>query len=73
MEEAVSPVLHKSEPAAVVDKVEVPSQLFTTVTSGVTGVVQGATYVKASSNVAVPELFPPGATTVIEMSTVPAD
>ena len=38
----VSPVLHSRVPGAVVERVEVPSQLSTTVTSGVAGVVLGA-------------------------------
>ena len=42
IEEVVSPVLHSSEPEAFVDKVEVPLQLSTTVTTGVGGVVQAA-------------------------------
>lgn len=36
--EAVSVVLHNNVPAAVVDKVDVPLQLFTTFTDGVDGV-----------------------------------
>lgn len=40
--DAVAPVLHRRLPAAVVDKEEVPLQLFTTVTIGDTGVVFGA-------------------------------
>ena len=42
MDEAVAVVLHNKVPDAVVDKVDVPSQLFTTLTEGVTGVVFGA-------------------------------
>ena len=42
IDDVVSPVLHNRSPAAVVDKTEVPSQLSTTVTSGVKGVVFGA-------------------------------
>jgi hypothetical protein len=38
----VSVVLHNNVPDAVVDKVEVPLQLFTTLTEGVAGVVFGA-------------------------------
>jgi hypothetical protein len=37
-----APVLHNSVPAAVVDKLDVPLQLFTTVTTGVAGAVLGA-------------------------------
>ena len=37
-----APVLHSSVPAAVVDKVEVPLQLLTTVTAGAEGIVLGA-------------------------------
>ncbi len=37
-----TPVLHNNVPGAIVDKVEVPSQLSTTVTLGVGGVVLGA-------------------------------
>jgi hypothetical protein len=33
------PVLHNKVPVAVVDNVEVPSQLFTTFTTGAVGVV----------------------------------
>ncbi|MDO6392154.1 hypothetical protein Q4E40_18610 [Pontibacter sp. BT731] len=44
IEAVVSPVLHKSEPEAVVDNVEVPLQLLTTVTTGVAGVVQTGAY-----------------------------
>jgi hypothetical protein len=36
-------VLHNKVPVAVVDNVEVPSQLFTTFTTGAAGVVLGAT------------------------------
>ena len=42
MEEVVAPLLHNSDPVAVVDNVDVPSQLSTTVTTGVDGVVFGA-------------------------------
>jgi putative N-acetylmannosamine-6-phosphate epimerase len=42
MEEVVVPVLHNNVPDAVVDKVDVPLQLLTTVTVGVVGVVFGA-------------------------------
>jgi hypothetical protein len=35
-------VLHNKVPVAVVDNVEVPSQLFTTFTTGAVGVVLGA-------------------------------
>ena len=37
-----SPVLHSNVPAVVVDRVDVPLQLLTTVTTGVAGVVLGA-------------------------------
>ena len=40
--DVVSAVLHSKVPAAVVDNVEVPTQLFTTVTIGVDGVAFGA-------------------------------
>jgi hypothetical protein len=39
IDEVVSVVLHNNVPEAVVDKVDVPSQLFTTFTEGVEGVV----------------------------------
>jgi hypothetical protein len=39
--EPVAPVLHNRLPDAVVDKVEVPLQLFTTFTIGVSGVAPG--------------------------------
>jgi len=41
MEEVVAPLLHNKDPVAVVESVELP-QLFTTVTTGVAGVVLGA-------------------------------
>lgn len=41
MELVVAPLLHNNEPPAVVDSTELP-QLFTTVTTGVAGVVPGA-------------------------------
>ena len=40
--EVVSVVFHNNVPDAVVDNVDVPSQLFTTFTVGVAGVVFGA-------------------------------
>lgn len=39
MDEVEAPVLQSNDPAAVVDSVEVPSQLFTTFTAGVDGFV----------------------------------
>jgi hypothetical protein len=44
IDEVVAPVLHSKLPpdGAVVDKVEVPLQLFTTVTTGVAGTALGA-------------------------------
>jgi hypothetical protein len=39
-DDVVAPVLHKSEPVAVVESVELP-QLLATVTTGVDGVVLG--------------------------------
>ena len=41
MLDVVAPLLHNRLPAALVDKVDVP-QLFTTVTTGVEGIVFGA-------------------------------
>lgn len=41
IELVVAPVLHSNDPAAVVERVDVP-QLFTTVTTGIAGVVFGA-------------------------------
>ena len=41
MDEVVAPLLHNKAPVAVVESVELP-QLFTTVTTGVAGVVLGA-------------------------------
>jgi len=38
----IAPVLHSNMPGAVVESVEVPSQLSITVTTGVAGVVLGA-------------------------------
>ena len=40
IDEAVAPVLHNNVPAAVVERVEL-LQLFTTVTTGVVGIVLG--------------------------------
>jgi hypothetical protein len=42
MLEVEAPVLHSSVPPAVVDKVDEPSQLLTTVTEGAAGIVLGA-------------------------------
>lgn len=42
MDEVVAPVLHNNVPDAVVDKVDVPLQLFTTFTTGVAGKALGA-------------------------------
>jgi putative N-acetylmannosamine-6-phosphate epimerase len=42
IEAVLSPVLHASVPVAVVDKVDVPLQLSTTVTDGAFGAVFGA-------------------------------
>ena len=42
MDEVIAPLLHNKVPAAVVDKTEVPLQLFTTVTTGVAGIAFGA-------------------------------
>jgi putative N-acetylmannosamine-6-phosphate epimerase len=42
IDEVVSVVLHSNDPEAVVDNVDVPSQLFTTFTVGVDGIVFGA-------------------------------
>ena len=42
MVEVLSLVLHNNDPAALVDNVDVPLQLFTTVTPGAGGVVLGA-------------------------------
>ena len=39
IDEAVSVVLHIKVPDAVVDNVDVPSQLFTTLTDGVAGLL----------------------------------
>lgn len=38
--EVVAPVLHNKVPVAVVERVDVPLQLFTTVTPGVAGVAE---------------------------------
>ena len=37
--EVVAPVLHNREPVAAVDKLDVPSQLFVTFTTGVVGII----------------------------------
>jgi hypothetical protein len=42
MEAALEPVFHKRSPAASVERMEVPSQLSTTVTTGVAGVDFGS-------------------------------
>jgi putative N-acetylmannosamine-6-phosphate epimerase len=42
MEAVAAPVLHNIDPPSRTERVEVPSQLFTTVTTGVAGVVLGA-------------------------------
>jgi hypothetical protein len=42
MLDVVAPLLHNKVPGAVVDNVEVPSQLSTTVTDGAVGAVCGA-------------------------------
>ncbi len=42
MDVVVAPVLHNMEPPSVTDNVAVPLQLFTTVTTGVAGVIFGA-------------------------------
>ena len=42
IDEVASDVLHNNVPDAVVDKADVPLQLFTTFTEGVAGVVFGA-------------------------------
>jgi hypothetical protein len=42
MVEVVSPVLQSNVPVASVESVDVPSQLFTTVTDGVAGAVFGS-------------------------------
>ena len=42
IEAVVAPLFHNILPAAFVDRVEVPLQLFTTVTTGIAGVVFGA-------------------------------
>ena len=42
IDEVASDVLHNNVPAAVVDKVDVPSQLLVTFTVGANGVVFGA-------------------------------
>jgi hypothetical protein len=52
--EPVEPVLHDKLPPAVVDKVDVPLQLFTTVTMGVGGVVFGAAMPEPCALVQVP-------------------
>jgi hypothetical protein len=41
IDDVVAPVLHKSEPVAVVESVELP-QLLATVTSGIAGIALGA-------------------------------
>jgi hypothetical protein len=42
IDEVVAPVLHNNDPVAVVESVEVPLQLLTTVTAGADGIALGA-------------------------------
>ena len=42
IDEVVAPLLHNRVPVAVVESVDVPLQLFTTVTTGVAGITLGA-------------------------------
>jgi hypothetical protein len=42
IDEVVAPVLHNNDPVAVVESVDVPLQLFTTVTAGADGITFGA-------------------------------
>ena len=61
MEDVLSPVLQRNMPAALVERVDVPLQLSTTVTTGAAGVVFGA---------AVPEpgsLLQPPVTVVVTL------
>jgi hypothetical protein len=41
MDEPVEPVLHNKLPLAVVDKIEIPAQVLSTVTTGVAGTDDG--------------------------------
>ncbi len=50
----IEPVLHRRLPAAVVDKVDVPLQLFTTVTNGAAGIAPGAAMPDACALVQLP-------------------
>ena len=52
--EPVEPVLQCKLPPAVVDKVDVPSQLFTTVTTGVAGALPGAATPEPAALVQLP-------------------
>jgi len=74
MLEVVAPVLHRRDPAAVVDKVDDP-QLFTTVTAGVAGIVLGAAVPLPEGlvqplTVVVTE-YDPGVETVMEVVVAP--
>ena len=73
--EPVEPVLHNRLPVAVVDKVEVPLQLFTTVTIGVAGVVFGAAMPEPGALVQLPTVvvtvYDPAALTMIDEPVEP--
>lgn len=71
IDEVDSPVFHNNIPEALVDNVEVPLQLFTTVTAGVAGVDLGAAVAIAGiliqpSTVAVTE-YAPAVVTIISL------
>ena len=72
--DVVAPVLHNKLPPAVVDKVEVP-QLFTTVTTGVAGVVFGAAMPEPAALVQLPTVdvtvYVPATLTMIDEPVEP--
>ena len=75
IDEPVEPVLHNKLPPAVVDKVDVPLQLFTTVTIGVAGVVFGAAVPVPAALVQLPTVdvtvYVPAALTMIDEPVEP--
>jgi hypothetical protein len=75
IDELVPPVLHNRLPVAVVDRVDEPLQLFTTVTIGVTGVVFGAATPEPGKLVQLPfvevTVYVPARLTVIDEPVAP--
>ena len=75
IDEPVEPVLHNRLPPAVVDKVDVPLQLFTTVTIGVAGGAPGAAVPEPAALVQPPTVvvtvYDPAVLTVIDEPVEP--